>query len=84
MKMSQISLRIDQDLKENAYDKIKNFGTTPSDLIRDIFKYIVQENKLPIRKKIISAEDAELLSIVKSRLKEPAKLKKVTFDELLQ
>lgn len=82
--MSQISLRVDRNLKEAAYDQLKNLGVTPSDFFRDMLEYVVRENKLPIRRELISDEDADLLAMVKLRLKQPEKLKKVSFDELLQ
>ncbi|ACV76422.1 addiction module antitoxin, RelB/DinJ family (plasmid) [Zymomonas mobilis subsp. mobilis NCIMB 11163] len=82
--MSQISLRVDRNLKEAAYDQLKNLGVTPSDFFRDMLEYVVRENKLPVRRELISDEDADLLAMVKRRLKQPEKLKKVSFDELLQ
>lgn len=80
---TQVSLRVDQSLKDAAYTKLKEFGVTPSDFFRDVLEYVVRENKLPVRKEVISDEDAELLALVKQRLKEPRMKRNFTRDELL-
>ncbi|MBS0984565.1 type II toxin-antitoxin system RelB/DinJ family antitoxin [Gluconobacter cerinus] len=66
---TQINLRIDTHLKDEAYDTLKHLGTTPSDVIRDFFEYIVREKKVPFKRHVVSNEDIELLAIAKERLR---------------
>ncbi|MBS1016882.1 type II toxin-antitoxin system RelB/DinJ family antitoxin [Acetobacter persici] len=65
---SQISLRVPVTLKENAFAQIKAHGMTPTEVFRDVLEYIVREGKMPVRKEILSDEDAELLVRIKQAL----------------
>ena len=57
--ISQVNLKVNTQLKENAYATLKELGTTPSDFFRDILEYVVREKKLPIKRLTVSDEDAE-------------------------
>lgn len=41
--ISQVNLKVNTQLKENAYATLKELGTTPSDFFRDILEYVVRE-----------------------------------------
>lgn len=77
---AQISLKVDQDLKKEAYDKLKKLGVKPSEFFRDMLEYVVKENRLPVSKEIISADDLELLELAKERINE--KRVRVQFNDL--
>lgn len=79
---SHISLRVPTTLKDNAFEQIKELGMTPTEVFKDVLEYIVREGKMPVRKQILSDEDAELLALVKERLANPGKKIRVDLDDL--
>ncbi|WP_406239922.1 type II toxin-antitoxin system RelB/DinJ family antitoxin (plasmid) [Acetobacter orientalis] len=66
--ISQVNIKLDSALKENAYATLKQLGTNPSDFFREMLEYVVREKKLPIKKVILSDEDEELLALAKEAL----------------
>lgn len=81
-KYSHISLRVPKKLKDDAFEEIKSLGMTPTEVFRDVLEFIVKEGRVPVRKEIISDEDATLLDIVKKRLANPGESIPVTIEEL--
>lgn len=66
--LAQVNIKINSNLKENAYAALKQLGTNPSDFFREMLEYVVREKKLPIKKVILSDEDEELLALAKEAL----------------
>ena len=56
-------------------------GVTPSEALRLMLEYIADNERLPFKQTLLSDEDAELVEIVKDRLRNPKPVR-VTLDEL--
>ena len=78
--MGSINLRIDDELKARSYAALEKMGVTPSEALRLMLEYIADNERLPF-KQTLSDEDAELVEIVKERLRNPKPVR-VTLDEL--
>ncbi|HEX4501758.1 MAG TPA: type II toxin-antitoxin system RelB/DinJ family antitoxin [Scandinavium sp.] len=79
--MGSINLRIDDDLKTRSYAALEKLGVTPSEALRLMLEYIADNGRLPFKQALLSDEDAELLEIVKERLRDPKPVR-VTLDDL--
>ena len=79
--MGSINLRIDDELKERSYAALEKMGATPSEALRLMLEYIADNERLPFKQTLLSDEDAELVEIVKERLRNPKPVR-VTLDEL--
>ncbi|HLS51488.1 MAG TPA: type II toxin-antitoxin system RelB/DinJ family antitoxin [Burkholderiaceae bacterium] len=80
--MTTVSVRIDEQLKSEAYNALEELGVKPADYIRQALQYVATENKLPFYPVLLSEEDKELLDVVKKRLANPQKGIKVKLNEL--
>ncbi|NBI12293.1 type II toxin-antitoxin system RelB/DinJ family antitoxin [[Haemophilus] felis] len=80
--MANLNIRIDDNIKQQAFLAFDNLGLTPSDAIRAFLSYVAETGKMPIQQIIVSDEDAELYTLIKKRLNEPEKIKNTTLDEL--
>ncbi len=80
--MSNLNIRIDDMVKQQAFEAFDNLGISPSDAIRAFLAYVAETGRMPIKQIIVSDEDAELYELVKKRLNEPEKIKNTTLDEL--
>ncbi|MGK8414712.1 type II toxin-antitoxin system RelB/DinJ family antitoxin [Klebsiella pneumoniae] len=74
-------LRIDDELKARSYAALEKMGVTPSEALRLMLEYIADNERLPFKQTLLSDEDAELVEIVKERLRKPKPVR-VTLDEL--
>ena len=79
--MGSINLRIDDELKARSYVALEKMGVTPSEALRLMLEYIADNERLPFKQTLLSDEDAELVEIVKERLRNPKPVR-VTLDEL--
>ena len=79
--MGSINLRIDDELKARSYAALEKMGGTPSEALRLMLEYIADNERLPFKQTLLSDEDAELVEIVKERLRNPKPVR-VTLDEL--
>lgn len=68
------------NLKRVLTPRLKN-GVTPSEALRLMLEYIADNERLPFKQTLLSDEDAELVEIVKERLRNPKPVR-VTLDEL--
>lgn len=80
--MSTINLRIDNELKENAYTALRNLGITPSEYLRQALQYVATQNELPFQSTVLTSEDQDLLNLARERLANPKKGIKVDLDDL--
>ncbi|WDX89894.1 type II toxin-antitoxin system antitoxin RelB (plasmid) [Salmonella enterica subsp. enterica serovar Muenster] len=76
-----LNLRIDDELKARSYAALEKMGVTPSEALRLMLEYIADNERLPFKQTLLSDEDAELVEIVKERLRKPKPVR-VTLDEL--
>ncbi|HFE3631913.1 TPA: type II toxin-antitoxin system RelB/DinJ family antitoxin [Escherichia coli] len=60
---------------------MEKMGVTPSEALRLMLEYIADNERLPFKQTLLSDEDAELVEIVKERLRKPKPVR-VTLDEL--
>jgi RHH-type rel operon transcriptional repressor/antitoxin RelB len=79
--MGNINLRIDDELKARSYAALEKMGVTPSEALRMTLEYIAENQKLPFKQTLLSDEDAELVEIVRERLRNPKPVR-VTLDDL--
>ncbi|KHN50751.1 MULTISPECIES: type II toxin-antitoxin system RelB/DinJ family antitoxin [Pectobacterium] len=79
--MGSINLRIDDDLKTRSYAALEKLGVTPSEALRLTLEYIAENERLPFKQALLSDEDAELIEIVRERLRNPKPVR-VTLDDL--
>ncbi|RLM25791.1 MULTISPECIES: type II toxin-antitoxin system RelB/DinJ family antitoxin [Brenneria] len=79
--MGSINLRIDDDLKTRSYAALEKLGVTPSEALRLTLEYIAENERLPFKQTLLSDEDAELVEIVRERLRNPKPVR-VTLDDL--
>jgi RHH-type transcriptional regulator, rel operon repressor / antitoxin RelB len=80
--MSNINIRIDDDLKNRSYAALEKLGIKPSELLRQTLEYVAESGKLPFKQMLLTEEDAGLMDIVRERLASPQPGVKVTLDDL--
>lgn len=80
--MTNLNIRIDEAIKQQAFLAFDNLGITPSEAIRAFLAYVASTGKMPIKQIVVSDEDAELYELLQKRLNEPDKIKETTLDEL--
>lgn len=84
--MSTIQIRIDDELKKEAYQALEKLNVSPSDALRLFLRYVAENKKLPFSEVSVLVsehdEDDDILSIVHERLKTPGKRIRVSIDEL--
>lgn len=79
---NQLSLRMDDKLRDEVHAQLKEMGIKPSEAVRSFYEYIKNEKKLPFRHEILSHEDAELLRLARSALENDDDVIEVNLDEL--
>ncbi|WP_413484531.1 type II toxin-antitoxin system RelB/DinJ family antitoxin [Morganella psychrotolerans] len=84
--MSTIQIRIDDELKKEAYQALEKLNVSPSDALRLFLRYVAENKKLPFSEVSVlvseNDEDDDILSVVRERLKTPGKRIRVSIDEL--
>lgn len=79
--MGNLNIRIDDDLKVRSFAALEKLGMTPSEALRLTLEYIAENERLPFKQTLLSDEDAELIEIVRERLRNPKPVS-VTLDDL--
>ena len=79
--MRTFKLICTDELKARSYAALEKMGVTPSEALRLMLEYIADNERLPFKQTLLSDEDAELVEIVKERLRNPKPVR-VTLDEL--
>lgn len=80
--MATLNVRLDDNLKQQAYAVLADLNISPSEAIRLYFQYITDNHSLPIKQAVITDEEDELLQTVRYRLANPQPGIKVTLDDL--
>lgn len=80
--MATLNVRLDDNLKQQAYAVLADLNISPSEAIRLYFQYITDNRSLPIKQAVITEEEDELLQTVRYRLANPQPGIKVTLDDL--
>lgn len=80
--MATLNVRLDDNLKQQAYAVLADLNISPSEAIRLYFQYISDHRRLPIKQAVIDDEDAELIRIAKHRLENPQGFIEVSLDDL--
>jgi RHH-type rel operon transcriptional repressor/antitoxin RelB len=79
--MASINIRIDDELKAQAYLELERLGVTPSELMRQALQYVVERRQLPFRPVLMTEEDQALMHVARERLAAPQRIK-VSLDDL--
>lgn len=84
--MSTVQIRVDEELKKNAWQVFEKLNLSPSEALRLFLRYVAENEKLPFSEVsvVISNydEDEDILNIVRERLKNPARRIRVNIDDL--
>lgn len=68
-----VSFRCDKQLKADTQEALDGLHVKLSDVLRDTMQYIAENKRLPVSRRVISDEDADLLDIVRRRAAKPRK-----------
>ncbi|EFB72453.1 antitoxin RelB [Providencia rustigianii DSM 4541] len=86
MVMTTIQIRVDEQLKKEAFQAFEKLNLSPSDALRLFLRYVAENKKLPFTEVsvVVSESDAddEILAVVRERLKKPAKRIRVNLDDI--
>ncbi len=81
--MASVNFRVDDDLKEKSFSVLKAQGIAPTDFFTSVLEYIANTGRLPVKKVVLSDEDAELLALVRKRINDPEKMfEEISLDDL--
>lgn len=84
--MSTIQIRVDDELKKEAYQAFEKLNLSPSDALRLFLRYVAENEKLPFAEVSVMVseddEDADILAVVRERLKNPTRRIRVNVDDL--
>jgi len=69
--MGTITIRVDDNLKSEAYQALEDLNITPSELLRQTLEYVAQNHRLPFKPVLLNYEDIDLLETVRARLNDP-------------
>lgn len=80
--MATLNVRLDDNLKQQAYAVLADLNITPSEAIRLYFQYITDNRSLPIKQAVISDEEDALIRIARQRIANPQGFVEVSLDDL--
>lgn len=84
--MTTIQVRVNDELKKEAYQVFEKMNLSPSDAIRLFLRYVSENEKLPFSEVSVVVgeqdEDEDILAVVRERLKKPCKRIRVNIDDL--
>ncbi len=69
--MGTITIKIDDELKDEAYQALEALNMSPSELLHQTLVYVAQHHKLPFSDDFSQDEDEYLVEIVRQRLQDP-------------
>lgn len=81
-----LEIRVDEELKKNAWQVFEKLNLSPSEALRLFLRYVAENEKLPFSEVSVvvsdNDEDEDILNIVRERLKNPARRIRVNIDDL--
>ena len=80
--MATLNVRLDDNLKKEAYAVLEKLDITPTEAVRLLFQYIAENGRMPVKTVTISDSEEALIQIVRERLANPEKGIKVSLDDL--
>jgi len=84
--MSTIQIRVDENLKKDAYRAFDKLNLSPSDALRLFLRYVAENKKLPFSEVSVMVsdndKDDDILAVVRERLNSPTKRVRVNLDDL--
>ncbi|MDG1641039.1 type II toxin-antitoxin system RelB/DinJ family antitoxin [Klebsiella huaxiensis] len=80
--MATLNVRLDDNLKKEAYAVLEKLDITPTEAVRLLFQYIAENGRMPVKTVTISDSEEALVQIVRERLANPEKGIKVSLDDL--
>ena len=84
--MSTVQIRVDEELKKNAWQVFEKLNLSPSEALRLFLRYVAENEKLPFSEVSVvvsdNDEDDDILNIVRERLNIPARPIWFIFDDL--
>lgn len=73
--MAVVKFRVDEDLKVRAFARLEELGVTPSELVRELLRYVAERGELPLELGLVVEEDDGFLATVGERLARPRRVK---------
>ncbi|MFO6300454.1 type II toxin-antitoxin system RelB/DinJ family antitoxin [Rahnella selenatireducens] len=84
--MSRMQTRVEENLKQEATQVLKKLGIDPSDAMRQLFQYVVDNEKLPFSAVTVVVADSDngddIIKIAKERMAHPVARIRVNIDEV--
>ncbi|MFU0921565.1 type II toxin-antitoxin system RelB/DinJ family antitoxin [Kluyvera sichuanensis] len=80
--MATLNVRLDDNLKKEAYAVLEKLDITPTEAVRLLFQYVAENGRMPVKTVTISDSEEALLQNVRERLANPEKGIKVSLDDL--
>nr|WP_287857470.1 type II toxin-antitoxin system RelB/DinJ family antitoxin [Klebsiella sp.] len=80
--MATLNVRLDDNLKKEAYAVLEKLDITPTEAVRLLFQYLAENGRMPVKTVTISDSEEALVQIVRERLANPEKGIKVSLDDL--
>lgn len=84
--MSTIQIRVDENLKKDAYKAFDQLSLSPSDALRLFLRYVAENKKLPFSEVSVMVsnkdQDEDIIAIVRERLNNPTKRIRVNLNDL--
>ena len=80
--MATLNVRLDDNLKKEAYAVLEKLDITPTEAVRLLFQYVAENGRMPVKTVTISDSEEVLLQSVRERLANPEKGIKVSLDDL--
>lgn len=80
--MATINVRLDDQLKKEAYAVLEKLNITPTEAVRLLFQYVADNGRMPVKNVTISDSEEALLHSVRERLANPQEAVMVRLDDL--
>lgn len=80
--MATLNVRLDDQLKTEAYAVLEKLNITPTEAVRLLFQYVAENGRMPVKTVTVSDTEDELIKTVRARLADPQKSIKVSLDDL--
>jgi len=78
--MAVVKFRVDEDLKARAFARLEGLGVTPSELVRELLRYVAERGELPWELGQVVEKDDGFLATVCERLARPRRVKVLLED----